>query len=170
MFFTWNHQTLVRTSSDNWTKAHSLCWNYFWRKNLTVSRNEITSVYVFFTKFLHSFFVFIIFLDDESRQKRDNNKFLAGRLRSGWLAGLEDKESLEDLTTEVERALNMCHSCVSVLVLICGGSQHYLPLCLSQGSHSAAGMWKYTEFLEVALWGQSIKTFSQNNFLGMMLF
>ena len=76
----------------------------------------------------------------------------------------------EDLTTDVERALNMCHSCVSVLVLICGGSQHYLPLCLRQGSQSAAGMWKYTEFLEVALWGQSIKTFSQNNFVGMMSF
>ena len=72
----------------------------------------------------------------------------------------------EDLTTEVERALNMCHSCVSVLVLICGGSQHYVPLCLSQGSQAAAGMWKYTEFLEIALWGQSIKAFSQNNFQG----
>ena len=81
MFFTWNHQTLVRTSSDNWTKAHGLCWNYFWRKNLTVSQNEITSVCVFFTKFLHSFFVFIIFLDDESRQGKN------GTTTSFWRVG-----------------------------------------------------------------------------------
>ena len=81
MFFTWNHQTLVRTSSDNWTKAHGLCWNYFWRKNLTVSQNEITSVCVLFTKFLHSFFVFIIFLDDESRQGKN------GTTTSFWRVG-----------------------------------------------------------------------------------
>ena len=94
----------------------------------------------------------------------------AHRITEIWLARWPggQGEFGEDLTTEVERALNMCHSCVSVLVLICGGSQHYVPLCLSQGSQSAAGMWKYTEFLEIALWGQSIKTFSQNNFSGMM--
>ena len=134
---------------------------------MTVSRNEITSVCVFFTKYLHSFFVFIIFLDDESRQKRDNNKVLAGRLRSGAgsLAWRTRRVWWRSYYWGRARSQHVSFMCISVLVLIvCGGSQHYLPLCLSQGSQSAAGMWKYTEFLEVALWGQSIKTFSQNNF------
>ena len=67
----------------------------------------------------------------------------AHRITEFWLARWPggQGEFGEDLTTEVERALNMCHSCVSVLlVLICGGSA----LCATL-SHSA-GIWKYTEF------------------------